>query len=244
MIKKIYQISILLVLAFFISCTTYPKEKLIKLKPSTRQEMETSPPYDYKIGPGDEIEVIIFRHGDISNKYVVPPSGILIAPLIGEVDVVGLTPSELRDVLIKRYSDGYINNAEISVLPLTIKSQKILVLGEVKNPGVIYLTSRIDIVEAIALSNGFTQDAKTSSVVLFRNENKYLKVSSHNLKNYFKRGKFEENVPLQPNDILFVPMSVGGKLSVFFSRLSQVTAPFTNVMWPLLILFNRAESSQ
>ncbi|MBI5643617.1 MAG: polysaccharide biosynthesis/export family protein [Deltaproteobacteria bacterium] len=161
-------------------------------------------PSDYLIGPEDVLNISIWKNADLSRTVIVRPDGMISFPLIGDIKAAGLTPEDLRKEVsnkIKPFQD----TAVVSVIVEAINSYKVYVMGEVKNPGMYLLKNKATILNAIALSGGFSQFA-SSKIVLIR---KKLEGSGEEkitllLKNilYDEAGS---NMVLRPGDTVFVP---------------------------------------
>src|SRR3989442_2962850 len=86
---------------------------------------------EYRIGPEDVLDVAVWNNPAISRTMPVRPDGKISLPLLNEVQAAGLTPPQLRDVLMKRLTD-YMPSPEVSVIVREVHSFKVSVIGEVK----------------------------------------------------------------------------------------------------------------
>src|SRR5206468_8090696 len=96
---------------------------------------------EYRIGPEDLLDIAVWNNPAISRTMPVRPDGKISLPLLNEVQAAGLTPPQLRDVLMKRLTD-YMPSPEVSVIVREVHSFKVSVIGEVKTPGRYELKSR------------------------------------------------------------------------------------------------------
>jgi protein involved in polysaccharide export with SLBB domain len=107
------------------------------------------------VGPtlasGDVIRVTVWREPDLSGEFLVNENGVVTFPLLGEINVLEIPISQLRDRLIQRYSVE-LRNPSITVTPL----RRIYVLGEVTKPGLYTVDPTISLAGAIALAGGAT----------------------------------------------------------------------------------------
>src|SRR5437016_6780048 len=103
------------------------------------QELPKPPPApvtDYLVGPQDVLTITSYDQADLSGKFAVEADGTFTYPLIGRVKGGGLTLRQLEAQVKKQLKDdGYFRNPQITVAVETYKSQKIFVVGEVRNPG-------------------------------------------------------------------------------------------------------------
>jgi polysaccharide export outer membrane protein len=114
---------------------------------------------DYAVGPEDEISITVWDHPDLTRKIRVNLEGNISFPLIGEVQVEGLTTIEIEKKLRDLLDKDYIINPQVSVTIETFKSSKVSIMGEVKTPGSYALTRRMTVVEALSLAGGLLSEA-------------------------------------------------------------------------------------
>jgi len=96
----------------------------------------------YTIGAGDVLEVVVWKDSTLSGPVTVRPDGYITLPLINEVQVVGLTTTQLRETLEKKYSE-FVTSPSVTVRVTTIASSEILLVGEVASPGVYPLVGNM-----------------------------------------------------------------------------------------------------
>lgn len=113
--------------------------------------------------PGDAVRVQVWREADISGVFTVDDRGIVTLPLLGERQVSGLDPTELRDALLSDYKE-YLQNPSIEVSIL----RRINILGEVRSPGLYPVDATISLADALALAGGVTQIADPNKIQLVR----------------------------------------------------------------------------
>src|SRR5438552_5613667 len=91
---------------------------------------------DYRIGSQDVLNIAVFGESDLSGKYTVEQDGTFTFPLVGRVKAGGVTLREFEAELKKLLVDGrYLKNPQVSITVETYRSQRILVMGEVRAPG-------------------------------------------------------------------------------------------------------------
>ncbi len=122
-------------------------------------------PSDYVLGPQDVFSITIWGPGGISDRFTVETDGTFIFPMLGRLKAGGLTARELQDELVNRLRDGYFKDPRITVVVDEFKSQRIFIVGEVKNPGTYSLTRPMTIVEALALAGSTTANAGNVALV-------------------------------------------------------------------------------
>jgi len=122
---------------------------------------------DYKIGPEDVLEVIVWRNADLTKEVTVRPDGKVSLPLIGDVMALGLTPAQLTKEVVARLRE-YKENPNVSVVVKQVNSYGVYVLGEVVHPGKYLLKTYTTVLQAVSMAGGFTPYASKSKMFLLR----------------------------------------------------------------------------
>jgi polysaccharide export outer membrane protein len=161
-------------------------------------------PGDYKIGPEDLLDIAVWNNTAISRAVPVRPDGKISLPLLNDVQAAGLTPMQLRDVLVKKLAD-YMPTPEMSVIVKEVHSFKVSVLGEVKKAGQYELKSRTTVLDVIALAGGFTEFAGRSRIVILRPNGTTVKRVAFNYNRAVASEAQPEDLFLQPGDVVVVP---------------------------------------
>jgi polysaccharide biosynthesis/export protein len=181
---------------------------------------------DYRIGAQDVLNITVFGEADLSGKYTVEQDGTFTFPLVGRVKAGGVTIREFEGLLKKQLSDGFLKNPQVSIAIETYRSQRILVMGEVRSPGEYLLSSDMTLLAALVRAGG-TTPAASREVVIVRSrrvapttgeggaEAEILKIDLGELQS----GNTALNVTLQDGDTINVPKAQ----SVFVS--GQVKSP-------------------
>lgn len=121
---------------------------------------------DYVVGPEDEISITVWDHPDLTRKIRINLEGNISFPLIGEVQVGGLTTIEIEKKIEKLLDKDFIINPQVSVIIDSFRSRKISIMGEVKMPGSYALTRRMNVVEALSLAGGLLSEADHEIMIL------------------------------------------------------------------------------
>jgi polysaccharide export outer membrane protein len=117
---------------------------------------------DYKIGPGDQLDVNVFDIGDLSRSVQVDAGGKIILPLIGEMNATNQTSDELAQNIADALKRKYVKNPLVTVTVKEAASQRVTVDGAVGAPGVYPLTGATTLMQAVALAKG--ADPKTANL--------------------------------------------------------------------------------
>jgi len=160
---------------------------------------------EYIIGPEDVIEVAVWRNEALSKVVAVRPDGRISLPLIGDIQAGGLTPSQLRDEIVKRLK-VYQESPTVSVIIQQINSLNIYVIGEVSRPGQYRLKSNTTLLQLLAMAGGFTQFASKNNIILIRNnpsaKERRLIIRYDDI---VFSGDEKGNIMLQPGDTIIIP---------------------------------------
>jgi polysaccharide export outer membrane protein len=116
---------------------------------------------DYRVGPGDLLEVDVFDANELRRTVRVRPDGSISLPLLGSLDVSGQTTSDLERTLGERLGTEYLWNPQVSVFVKEYRAHPVSVLGEVNEPGVFYLQEPRTLVEILSEAGGMTEKAGT-----------------------------------------------------------------------------------
>ena len=157
---------------------------------------------DYKIGIDDVLDIAVWNNTTVSRTVPVRPDGKISLPLLNEVQAAGLTPSQLRASLMSKLVE-YMPTPEVSVIVREVHSNKISVLGEVRKAGRYEISQRATVLDAVALAGGFNDFARRSKLVIMRQDGNGTKRIPINYNRIV--GEEDDNVILQPGDILVVP---------------------------------------
>jgi protein involved in polysaccharide export with SLBB domain len=188
---------------------------------------------NYRIVPYDGISIVFPRHPEYNTtgpnslgpiegargtapSVLVRPDGNITLEGVGSVRAAGLTPEELAKSIVQKYSDR-MKDPEVVVTIVQFAPRKIYVGGEVKNPGPVLITEGIVMtpMQAIFDRGGFTDSAQNDSVVLIRDgASGSPQIGRLNVKEAMENAA-PEQISLQPNDVLYIPMSGIGRADLW-----------------------------
>ena len=123
---------------------------------------------EHRLGPSDLVTVAVYRAPEFSGDYRVDAAGNIIMPLIGLMQVQGMTTIELADTLRQQLSGRYYVNPDVSVALKESNSQRVAIDGSVGSPGVYPVIGRMTLMEAIARAGGASGSANLRRIVIFR----------------------------------------------------------------------------
>ena len=179
-----------------------------------RSAYSASQPTNYVIGPQDILLIAVFDQDDLGGKYPVDADGSFTFPLIGRVNAGGLTLRQLEAELRLRLKDGFFKDPQLSVAVEQYRSQKIHIVGEVRNPGTYPLTGDMALIEAIARAGSSLLTASGEALIVRAKSGRVVdgpilpntetEVTTVDLK-ALQSGALEHNIGLRDGDTIFVP---------------------------------------
>jgi polysaccharide export outer membrane protein len=232
----IYPLAMLM--AIFVGCASSDtkKEKEQATPENNQEQVDKVEISEFILGAGDTIEINVYRQDDLKGSFKINRSGKIMFPLIGDVQVGSKSIFQVRDEIREKLSK-YLVDPQITINVTTVQSQKIMVLGEVKNPGIYTLDTDFNVVEAIAKAGGVSDDANSKQVILARRGKDKYEFGSINLKKIYKGNEISSNKLLQSGDIIYVPKVAIANVSWFFNHLKTIISPVVDiekgiVLWP------------
>lgn len=175
----------------------------------TLQDQLSSPsngaPPGYRIGSGDVLQIDVWKEREASVQSVmVRPDGKVTLPLIKEIDVLGLTPTELEKLLAGKL-ETFIHGADVTVVVREIRSKRAYLVGAVNKVGPIALVSNMTVLQVLAEAGGVTDYAKKKKIYILRKQNgKEVKIP-FNYEAVIKGEGMEQNISVLPDDTIVVP---------------------------------------
>jgi len=192
--------------------------------------VEEGPGKEYVVGVGDILQVSVWENEDLNKTVKVRPDGRVSFPLIDEVQAEGMTIARLDAEITGRLKE-YVRYPDVSIALQEIGGQRVIVLGEVRSPGVYALGENRSILEIAALAGGFTSNAVLKSVIVIKGGLTQPHAVRLDLNKYLNKGmlvrekdRFTDNIVLEPRDIVYVPKKFIADLNY---TLSQLLGPLT-----------------
>ncbi len=159
----------------------------------------------FLLGPGDVLEISVWKDQDLSRQVIVQPDGFISFPLIGQVVAAGRTIPQVQAEISKRLQE-FIATPTVTVLPLKIESYKIYVVGKVNKPGMFVVLPPINVMQALSMAGGMTPFAKLGSISILRNgPNGHQERLKFDYKAVAKGKGLEQNIELMSGDVVVVP---------------------------------------
>jgi polysaccharide export outer membrane protein len=158
----------------------------------------------YKIGADDILKIDVWREDQLTRTVPVRPDGRITLPLLNDMRASGLTPMELAGA-IRDELKNFVNNPQVTVSVMEINSRRIYVTGEVAKSGAFGLLPHMTALQAISSTGGFTQFARPKNIYILRTENGQQVKLPFNYKEAVRGRNPEQNIELQPGDVIVVP---------------------------------------
>jgi len=170
------------------------------------QQEEPSFVKEYRIGPKDLLEITVFELPELNQTVRVSEDGTITLPLLGAVKIDGLTKDELEQRISSLLEEKYLKNPRVSVFIREYQSKLVAVIGAVENPGMYELIGRFTLLQMISKAGGFKESASDEIFVLRDGEKGETTSIAINLDDLMINGNPKLNIPLQPNDVINVPV--------------------------------------
>lgn len=171
-------------------------------------EKAASPDYSYHIGPGDTVNIVVWRNPELSMTVPVRPDGKIAAPLIEDLPAIGKDPTRLaRD--IEKALAKFIRDPVVTVIVTQFVgpySEQIRVIGEAAKTQVLPYKQNMTLLDVMIAVGGLTDfaDGNGASILRAADGNKQYGVR---IKDLVKRGDVSANVEMKPGDVLIIPRS-------------------------------------
>jgi polysaccharide biosynthesis/export protein len=176
---------------------------------SAVEQLRAGPGPDYIIGPGDTIQVFVWRNPELTTTVPVRPDGRITVPLVEDMQATGKTPTALaRDMenVLKQYVQEPIVNVIVSnfIGPF---GQQVRVVGEAARPQAIPYRANMSVLDVMIASGGLTRFAAGNRAVIYRTAEGREDSQRVRLDDLLRDGDVTANVKMLPGDILIIPQS-------------------------------------
>jgi len=161
---------------------------------------------DYIVGEGDVLKITVYDHDDLTTTARVSGDGMIIFPLIGQVNVKGLTLSQITQDISALLADGYIVNPQVNIFIQEFRSKKAFIMGEVNRPGLYVLPGHTTFLALLSQAGGLTKDAGEKAVIKRKanpsdnTEN----VMTLDLKRLVEKGDTSLDIPIMDSDSVYI----------------------------------------
>lgn len=194
-----------LVLTLFITgCASHPA-----MPSSATETGEASYKHEYRIGPGDNIIISVWRHPEVSLTVPVRPDGKITTPLVEDLPASGKTGTELaRD--IEKSLSKYIQDPVVTVTVTGFVGpygEQIRVIGQAAKPQALAYREGMSVMDVVIAVGGLTEFAAGNKASIVRNVDGKQQKLALRLNDLIRDGDLSANMPVRPGDILVIPES-------------------------------------
>ncbi|MDJ0784830.1 MAG: polysaccharide biosynthesis/export family protein [Desulfosarcinaceae bacterium] len=161
-------------------------------------------PPDYQIGPGDVLEISVWKDQALSRQVVVLPDGRIDFPLVGHFLAMGRTTQDLK-IEMEEKLRRFIPEPILTVIVTQVNSMRVYVIGKVNRPGQLVLPSNVNVMQALAMAGGLNTFAKANDIRVFREVDDRTVMYPFAYERVSEGKQLEQNIVLQRGDVIVVP---------------------------------------
>jgi len=173
------------------------------------EDFKTIPDYNYIIGPGDNVNIFVWRNPEVSQSVPVRPDGKITTPLVEDLQASGKTPTELARK-IEEVLGIYIKDPSVTVIVTGFVGpydQQVRVIGEAAQPQALPFRENMTLLDLMIAVGGLTEFAAGNKTVLVRRVNGREMQYRVRIDDLIDEGDISANVHILPGDIMIVPES-------------------------------------
>ena len=202
--KQSALVSILVASLLIVGCSSGPSVRNV----DSVETVETTTS-EYRIGPGDELQVFVWEHPDLTLNVPVRPDGKISTPLVEDMVAEGKTPTQLADD-IEKILNEYVRGPVVSVIVQQFVgqfSEQIRVVGQANNPQALSYREGITLLDVMIEVGGLTQFAAGNKAKIVRRQGGDETEIPVRLGDLMKKGVIAQNTAMRPGDVLIIPES-------------------------------------
>lgn len=176
--------------------------------PTADAPAESKVANDYVIGPGDSLQVFVWRNPELTTTVPVRPDGKISTPLVNDMVAVGKTPTVLAHDIEKVLAE-FVRSPQVNVIvtqPASVFSQ-VKVIGQVQHPQSIAYRDGLTVLDAVLAVGGLAPFAAGNRAKVVRTENGKMRELKIKLADLVNKGDMQQNLRLQPGDVIVIPES-------------------------------------
>ena len=159
---------------------------------------------DYLIGPGDVLDISVWKDEALTRSCVVRPDGAISFPLIGDMQATGKTTSQLKTEMEGKL-DRFVPKVTLSLEVKQVNSLIIYVIGKVNAPGRFIMNSNVNVLQAITTAAGLNPFAKHNKIKIFRQGKNETIIFPFEYDEVIEGNRLEQNIRLLRGDVVVVP---------------------------------------
>jgi len=162
---------------------------------------------DYLVGPGDQLNIFVWRNPELTVTLPVRPDGKISMPLVEDVVAVGTTPTALARTIETRLKPFVVDPHVTVIVQGFVGAQQVRVIGEAAQPRAVPYRADMTVLDVMIVAGGLTKFAAGNRAVIVRVIEDKPQSFPVRLDSLIKDGEVKYNVPMQPGDILIIPQT-------------------------------------
>ena len=161
---------------------------------------------DYIVGEGDLLQISVYEHPDLTTTARIGGDGTINFPLIGQVDVRGMTLPQISQRIAGLLSDGYIIDPQVNVFIQEYRSKKAFIMGEVNKPGLHVLHGTTTFLELLSEAGGLTKDAGDRAIIKRKTSpsDEHETIIAIDLRKLIEKGDTSMDIAIMDGDSVYV----------------------------------------
>ena len=179
-------------------------EKDQPVKPTDQTAEELAESSRYLIGPGDVIDISVWKDEALTKSVTVLPDGRISFPLIGELQAAGRPLREIK-AEVEEKVQPYVPEPTVSVEVKQVNSMLVYVIGRVNQPNRFILNTNVNVLQALAMAGGLNPFAKRSKIRVLRQEGGKTLTFKFDYDDVVEGKHLEQNIVLLRGDVVVVP---------------------------------------
>jgi polysaccharide export outer membrane protein len=196
-----------LILSLMAACET---SRGIRDNSSDTSTQSNAGAFDYQIGPGDQLQIFVWRNPDLTNTVPVRPDGRISSPLVEDLMASGKTPTQLARE-IEEILAQYIREPLVTVTVVSFVGgfdQQIRVIGEATTPRALPYRTNMTLLDVMIEVGGVTEFAGGNKSTIVRDSQGSQTQIGARIDDLIKKGDISANIRMQPGDIVIIPESL------------------------------------
>lgn len=161
-------------------------------------------PNIYRLHQGDSVMVSVWREETLQKQVVVLPDGSITFPLVGRVEVAGLSTPEVEWRITDKLKK-YLPEPVVTVVIVGIDGNRAYVMGKVNKPGPLIISGPITVLQAISIAGGFDKFADEGGIKVIRAKSDGQEIFSVNYKDIISGSDMSTNIQIKAGDAIVVP---------------------------------------
>jgi len=193
-----------LILLPIVSCGTKELRVQQYQLPADTPDPAKPPDEFYVIGPGDALDIVLWKEPTLSGPVKVRPDGFITLPLINEIQTLGMTTGQLRKILEDKYRE-FVASPFVTIRVAGITSSEIFLIGQVNKAGAYPATGNDTILQLLTRAGGLSIFAERHDIKVVRREGGKVTEFIVDYDAIVNKGDLRQDILLRPGDRIFVP---------------------------------------